>query len=72
MIQMEKDVYGMSIAAIHEHYINGVTAKLSGTKMLVAGILSDCQEMLEHGYDSNVIRQQLNVAKYILFHTEVK
>jgi hypothetical protein len=35
--------------------------------MLVAGILSDCQEMLEMGYEKDAIRKQLNIAKFCLF-----
>jgi hypothetical protein len=47
-----------------------LTAKLSGTEMLVAGILSDCQEMLEMGYDKDQIRKQLNIAKFCLFENQ--
>jgi hypothetical protein len=38
--------------------------------MLVAGILSDCQEMLEMGYDKDQIRKQLNIAKFCLFENQ--
>ena len=73
---MDKEiaVYGMTREAIEDQYINSLTAKLSGMEMVVAGILSDCQEMIAMKNPTipapNVderIRKQLNVAKFILF-----
>ena len=73
---MDKEiaVYGMTREDIEEFYINSITAKLSGMEMVVAGILSDCQEMIAMKNPTipapNVderIRKQLNVAKFILF-----
>ena len=73
---MDKEiaVYGMTREEIEEFYINSITAKLSGMEMVVAGILSDCQEMIAMKNPTipapNVderIRKQLNVAKFILF-----
>ena len=73
---MDKEiaVYGMTREDIEEQYINSITAKLSGMEMVVAGILSDCQEMIAMKNPTipapNVderIRKQLNVAKFILF-----
>jgi hypothetical protein len=77
---MSKEMFGMSESDIREQYINSITARLSGLEMVVAGILSDCQEELAAGdknefRDQNSfeakrrerIRKQLNVAKYILF-----
>lgn len=49
---------------IEEFYINSITAKLSGLEMVVAGILSDCQELAGN---TEQVRKQLNVAKFILF-----
>jgi hypothetical protein len=46
--------------------MESLTAKLSGLEMVVAGILSDCQELGEMGRTEQV-RKQLNVAKFILF-----
>ena len=66
MTEFEKNCYGMTEADIREQYLGSITVKLSGVPMLVAGILSDCQEMLEMGYDKDAIRKQLNVAKFIL------
>ena len=74
---MDKEiaVYGMTREAIEDQYINSLTAKLSGMEMVVAGILSDCQEMMSYQYAAEVnktaaseqVRKQLNVAKFILF-----
>ena len=67
MTDFEKNCYGLTEAQIREEYLNSITAKLSGVDMVVASILSDCQEMLEMGYDKDVIRKQLNIAKFCLF-----
>ena len=70
MTEFEKNCYGMTEADIREEYINGITGRLSGIEMVVAGILSDCQEMLEMGYNKDAIRKQLNIAKFCLFDKE--
>jgi hypothetical protein len=75
MTEFEKKCYGMSEAAIREQYMNSFTARHSGgLEMVVMGIMSDCQEMLvmdrrytfEVADRSEAVRQQLNVAKFIL------
>ena len=70
MTEFEKNCYGMTADDIHEEYLNGITAKLSGVEMVVASILSDCQELLEMGYDKDAIRKQLNIAKFCLFESK--
>ena len=67
MTEFETNCYGMTEADIREDYLNSITARLSGVEMVVASILSDCQEMLEMGYDKDTIRKQLNIAKFCLF-----
>ena len=67
MTEFETNCYGMTEEDIREEYVNGITGRLSGIEMVVAGILSDCQEMLAMGYDSDTIRKQLNIAKFCLF-----
>lgn len=62
----EKAMFGMSEDTIRKEYMNSLTARCSGLEMVVAGILSDCQELTERG-QSERVRQQLNVAKFILF-----
>ena len=59
-------MFGMTKETIRDEYMNGITAKFSGMEMVVAGILSDCQELTAMGR-SEQVRQQLNVAKFILF-----
>lgn len=59
-------MFGMTEDAIRTQYMDSITAKFSGLEMVVAGILSDCQELTAMGR-SEQVRQQLNVAKFILF-----
>ena len=66
MTPFEKDCYGMAEADIRKDYMNGLTARISGLEMVLVGMLSDCQHMVEHGFNPNDTRQMLNRAKYIL------
>ena len=67
MTDFEKNCYGISEDTIRKEYMNSLTAKFSGNEMVVMGILSDCQEMLERDYSTKEdIRKQLNIAKFIL------
>jgi hypothetical protein len=66
MTEFEKNCYGMPESAIREQYMSGITAQLSGLEMVVMGIMSDCQHMIEHGFNKEDVRKQLNVAKFIL------
>ena len=66
MTEDEKRMFGMSRADITEEYLESLTARLSGLEMVVAGILSDSQELLSMGRTEDV-RKQLNVAKFVLF-----
>lgn len=67
MTDFEKNCYGISEDTIRKEYMNSLTAKFSGNEMVVMGILSDCQEMLERDYFTKEdIRKQLNIAKFIL------
>ena len=67
---MSKNFYqqacGMSEQQIVEQYVNSLTTQLSGLEMTAMGVLSDAQEMLAAGYDDNAVRQQINIAKYLL------
>lgn len=70
MTEFEKNCYGMTEADIREQYLNSITARISGVDMVVAGILSDCQEMLAMGAGPNAVeyvRKQLNIAKFCMF-----
>ena len=72
MTKQEREIamYGMTEHAIRYQYMTSTTAKLSGLEMVVAGILSDTQEMLAMGAGPRAVeyvRQQMNVAKFVLF-----
>ncbi len=73
MTEFETKCYGMSEDAIREQYMNCFTAKFTGLEMVVAGILSDCQEMISMNNPSipspnsnEYVRKQMNIAKFIL------
>jgi len=70
----EVKMYGMTEQQIRDRYMNSITAKCSGLEMVVAGIMSDCQEMIAMKNPSipapltdELIRCNLNIAKFILF-----
>ena len=66
--KMDREIamYGMSVEDIKEQYMNSITAKFAGLEMVVMGLLSDCQEMNEMNGYKEVIRKNLNIAKFIL------
>lgn len=70
-ISGELEMFGMSESDIRAQYMESITAKLSGLEMVIAGILSDCQEVLAmditEEYKKETIRKDLNIAKFILF-----
>lgn len=65
---MNKEItmYGCDINEFIEDIKNSVTYRLTGANMVVAGLMSDSQEMMAHG-DTESARQFLNRAKHILF-----
>jgi len=71
--QREMNMYGMTTEQIKEQYM--AIGRMTGLEMVVAGILSDVQELTAYQHASDVnskatkelIRTQLNVAKYIIF-----
>ena len=62
----EIKMYGMTEQQIRRQYMESITAKMSGMEMVVMGILSDCQELSSWSNSNESVRQQLNVAKFIL------
>jgi hypothetical protein len=68
-------MYGVSEAELREWLEGSITFRTSGPAMVVAGLMSDCQEMVAYGpYDGDTLanimedqRQTLNRAKWILF-----
>ena len=71
--QREMNMYGMTTDDIRTQYM--AIGQMTGLEMVVAGILSDVQELTayQHAADVNskatkeLIRKQLNVAKFVLF-----
>jgi hypothetical protein len=60
-------MYGFAdIDAYVESVKQSSTYKFTGASMIVAGLLSDAQELMAHG-DVERARQTLNVAKTIMF-----
>ncbi len=66
MREDQKRMFGMTEENIREQYMNSITARLSGMEMVVAGILSDAQELLSMGRSEDA-RKQMNIAKFVLF-----
>ena len=66
MTEFEKNCYGISEAQIRKEYMDSITAKLSGLEMVAMSILSDAQEMMAAGFDSDRVRKQINIAKFVL------
>jgi len=75
MMSTETKMYGgLTEQQIRDQYMNSITAKCSGLEMVVAGIMSDCQEMIAmknptigSPFTDELIRCNLNIAKFILF-----
>lgn len=67
----EVRMYGCTEAQMKEAVEESITFRFSGPAMYAASLMSDCQEMLEHGGDDSMVRedvrQALNRAKWILF-----
>ena len=66
MTEFESKCYGMSVEDIREQYMDSITARCCGLEMVVMGILSDCQEMNNTNGYKEVVRKNLNIAKFIL------
>ena len=66
MTEREQKVFGMSENEIRTQYMQSLTAELTGMEMVVMGVLSDAQEMMAAGFDSDRVRKQINIAKFIL------
>ena len=71
MTEFEKKCYGMSVEDIKNQFFNSITFELSGPTMVVAGLMSDAQEVMAWG-DVEYARKFLNIAKFILFETTEK
>lgn len=69
-------MYGCTEAEMREAVKESMTFRFSGPAMYAASLMSDCQEMLEHGGDDSMVREDvrqcLNRAKWILFEYAVE
>ena len=67
---MNKEItmYGCDINEFVASVKDSITYKLTGASIVMAGLMSDAQEMMAHG-DTESARQYLNRAKYILAMT---
>ena len=62
-----EQMYGFAdIDAYVESVKNSITYKFTGGNMVVAGLMSDAQELIAGGAQDRS-RQTLNIAKHILF-----
>lgn len=62
----ELTMYGCDITKFKESVRRSITYRFTGGNMVVAGLMSDAQELMAMG-DSESARQMLNRAKSILF-----
>ena len=64
---MNTTMYGFAdIDDYVDQVVHSITYKVSGANMVVAGLMSDAQDLLVVG-DKERARQTLNIAKHILF-----
>ena len=74
----EVRMYGVTVAGMRESVESSFTFKFSGPAMMVAGLMSDTQEMVNTEYGdvdymrAEDARQCLNRAKWILFEYVMK
>ena len=66
MTDKEMQMYGCDFQAFRESVEDSITYKLSGGVMVLAGLLSDAQELMAMG-DTETARQYLNRAKSLMF-----
>ena len=65
-VDKEIQMYGCDFQAFKESVEDSITYKLSGGVMVLAGLLSDAQELMAMG-DTETARQYLNRAKALMF-----
>jgi hypothetical protein len=72
----EVRMYGCTEAQMREAVESSITFKFTGPAMVVAGMMSDAQEMIAFGGDNEMVRedqrQLLNRAKFVLFEYVMK
>lgn len=63
---VEQSMYGCDIEAFKTSIRESITYRYTGGNMVVAGLMSDAQELIAMG-QSEAARQMLNRAKAVLF-----
>lgn len=66
MTDKQIQMYGCDFQAFKESVKDSITYKVSGGVMVLAGLLSDAQELMAMG-DTETARQYLNRAKALMF-----
>jgi len=66
MTDKEMQMYGCDFQAFKESVKDSITYKVSGGVMVLAGLLSDAQELMV-GDDIDTARKYLNRAKALMF-----
>lgn len=64
--ELMMNMYGCDLHKFKESVKDSFTYKVTGGWMVIASLMSDAQEMLEHG-DTEAARQYLNRAKALVF-----
>ena len=68
LIDRNMQMYGVAdIEAFMVELTDSITYKCSGGNMVVAGLMSDAQELMAMG-NTERARQTLNIAKHVLFN----
>ena len=65
-VDKEIQMYGCDFQAFKESVEDSITYKLSGGVMVLAGLLSDAQELMAMG-DTETARKYINRAKALMF-----
>ena len=66
MIDKQIQMYGCDFQAFRESVEDSITYKLSGGVMVLAGLLSDAQELMAMG-DTETASKYINRAKALMF-----
>ena len=65
-VDKQLQMYGCDFQAFKESVEDSITYKLSGGVMVLAGLLSDAQELMAMG-DTETARKYINRAKALMF-----
>ena len=69
-LKQSQQMFGCDIEKFMESVTSSPIFELTGPGMVIASILSDVQEMIEHNMKEEA-RQHLNIAKHIIFNSNI-